>query len=43
MLFGCIILSYNINKVSNIIESLNAIPERVRNQLSVLDRLATVT
>jgi hypothetical protein len=43
VLFGCIFLSYNITKVSNIIESLSLIPDKVRNQLSVLERYAAVS
>lgn len=43
VLVGCLILSYNISQVANILQSLNQGPEEVRNQLSVLRRLAAAT
>lgn len=42
ILVGCLILSYNIAQVGNIINNLKQMPEEVKHQLSVLKRLAAV-
>lgn len=43
ILIGCIILSYNIAEVGNIINQLARTPNEVKHQLSVLRRLAEVS
>jgi hypothetical protein len=43
ILFGCLILSYNIAEVGNIINQLAKTPNQVRHQLSVLRRMVEVT
>lgn len=42
ILFGCLILSYNIAQVGNIINTLKRTPQDVKHQLSVLRRLAYI-
>lgn len=42
ILFGCLILSYNIAQVGIIINALKRTPQDVKHQLSVLRRLANV-
>lgn len=43
ILFGCLILSYNIAQVSNIIQNLKRMPDEVKDQLAILRRLAKMT
>lgn len=39
ILLGCLVLSYNIAQVGNILQNFNEIPGQVRSQLSTLRRL----
>lgn len=42
MLFGCLVLSYNINQVANIISNLSASNLEIKNKLAVLKKLARI-